>query len=117
MVRKAFVCLVIATVSVLVPAQDPGSEKSVDSRLLEILKQRGVITDAEFGELKQLETELKKESDLEGNVNAKVSEMMSRMADDAPKLSYKPGNGFTLKSANGLFSLTVGGRIMVRATY
>ena len=107
------VCLALGARAV---AQDPG-DRSVDSRLLEILKQRGVITESEYGELKKLEVDLRKESDLETSVDRKVDEMVARMKEDAPKLSYKPGAGFTFKSADGLFSLTVGGRIQVRATY
>jgi hypothetical protein len=117
MSRKWFVpvCIVLA-LGVRGLAQDPG-ERSVDSRLLEILKQRGVITDAEFGELKKLESDLRKESDLESAVDHQVSEMVARLADDAPKMSYKPGTGFGFKTADGRFSLNVGGRIQVRASY
>src|SRR5262249_55045979 len=96
--------------------QDPG-ERSVEGRLLEILKQRGVITDSEFGELRKLETDLRKEASLETEVDHKVSEMVARLAEDSPKLSYKPGSGWTFKSSDGKFSMTVGGRIQVRATY
>jgi hypothetical protein len=89
----------------------------VDSRLLQILKQRGVITESEFTELKQLESDLRNEADLEKAVSRRVDEMVARLADDAPKLSYKPGSGFTFKTADGKFSLTTGGRIQVRGTY
>jgi phosphate-selective porin OprO and OprP len=109
------VCVALA-LGVRVLAQDAG-ERSVDGRLLEILKQRGVISEAEFGELKKLESELRKESDLESSVNQQVNEMVARLADDAPKLSYKPGTGFGFKTADGKFSLSLGGRIQVRATY
>ena len=69
MTRKWFVpvCVCLA-LGARVVAQDTG-ERSVDSRLLEILKQRGVITEAEFGELRKLESDLRKESDLEASVN------------------------------------------------
>jgi phosphate-selective porin OprO and OprP len=117
MSRKWFmpVCVVLA-LGARVLAQD-GGERSVDSRLLEILKQRGVITETEFGELKQLEKDLRNESDLETSVNREVSEMVARLADDAPKLAYKPGTGFGFKTGDGKFSLSVGGRIQVRGTY
>jgi phosphate-selective porin OprO and OprP len=114
--KRSLALAVVACAGIgVASAQDPN--RSVDSRLLEILKQRGVINESEFSELKQLESDLRKESDLEANVNQQVSEMVARLADDAPKLSYKVGSGFTMKSGDGKFSLNVGGRIMLRATY
>jgi phosphate-selective porin OprO and OprP len=118
MVRQWFPALALCACALVrvASAQDP-ADKSVDGRLLEILKQRGVITEQEFGELKQLERELREESNLEASVEREVSEMVARLADDAPKMSYKKGTGFGFKTADGKFSLNVGGRIQVRATY
>ena len=117
MVSKWFLALALCACAAIgvSPAQDP--DRSVDGRLLEILKQRGVITDAEFKELRKLEADLRNEADLEHAVSTQVSEMVARLADDAPKMSYKPGSGFNYKTADGKFSLNVGGRLMIRATY
>jgi hypothetical protein len=97
-------------------SQEPEA-RSVDGRLLEILRQRGVITQAEFAELKGLEADLRKEAELESKVANRVDEMVARLAEDAPKVSYKIGSGFGFKSGDGRFTLNVGGRIQVRATY
>ncbi len=97
-------------------AQDQGG-RSVDGRLLEILRQRGVISASEFGELRKLETELRESADLDRNVDTKIEEMVARAAQDAPKVGYKPGTGFTFTTADKNFSMAVGGRVQVRMTY
>ena len=97
-------------------AQD-GAASTVDGRLLDILKSRGVITTSEYAELKKLEADLRVSADLERNVDAKIEEMVARAVQDAPKTSYKPGAGFTFATADKNFSMTVGARVMIRFTY
>ena len=63
-------------------AQDAGVS-TVDGRLLEILKSRGVITTDEYTELKKLEADLRVSADLERNVDAKIEEMVARAVQDA----------------------------------
>jgi phosphate-selective porin OprO and OprP len=94
-----------------------GAPKTVDGKLLEILKRRGVIDEAEFAELKTLEADLVRQADRESELNAKIDEMTARLVQDAPKTAYKPGAGFSWKTADGLFSLNIGGRMQVRFTY
>lgn len=92
-------------------------EPSVEGRLLEILRTRGVIDAAEFTELSTLEQQLRQSADLENQVNDRVEELVARLQDEAPKTSWKSGKGFNYLTADGKFSMTLGGRVQVRATY
>ncbi len=107
------IALALSLVASLLAAQDA---PSVDSRLLEILKERGVINATEFAELKDLEAKLRAESDVDAKVESKINEMVARMAQDPPKVTYKPGGGWTWTTADGNFALTATGRIQVRFT-
>ncbi len=93
------------------------TEKSVEGRLLDILKSRGVISETEYGELRGLEADMRRRDDVEQAVDSRVNELVSRMAQDAPKTSYKPGMGMSWATADGKFLLTLGGRIQVRYTH
>ena len=114
--RTAAVALAAAVVVSASAAQDAGTP-GVEGRLLEILKSRGVISAAEFGELRRLEQELRTSADVEKAVDTRIEEMVARVAQDAPKVGYKPGSGFTFATADKNFSLNVGGRLQARFTY
>lgn len=109
----AVACGFVATAG---PGQDEG-EDTVARELLEILKGRGVISSEEFDRLSHLEVDLRQKKDFDKRVGARVDEMIGRLGDDAPTVAYKPGNGFTFKSANGNHALTIGGAVQVRGTY
>ena len=117
MVRNFFCAgLCLAMAAGTVAAQDAAG-RSVDEKMWEILKARGVLTDAEVVELRAVKAKLEAESDLDGKIDGRVDEMTARLMQDAPKLSYKPGSGFGFKTADGDFSLTIGGRLQTRFTY
>ena len=110
--------IVLAAVLILpaAPAQTY-DEQSVEGRLLEILRQKGVIDDAEFDELRKLETELRDEVNLEAQLEDEISEMVARIGADQPTTGYKIGKGFSWQTADEKFKLTIGGRLQVRFTY
>lgn len=97
-------------------AQSPESSP-VDARLLEILRQRGVISTAEYTELKKLEAEMLTSANMDRQIDTRVEEMVARANQDAPKLTYKPGSGMSFATADGNFSLSLGVRIQTRFTY
>lgn len=97
-------------------AQEAGPE-SVDGKLLEILRKRGIVTETEYADLKRLESDLRKDADRDAKLDLRVDEMTARMVQDAPKTAYKPGTGFGFKTADGDFSLNIGGRLQTRFTY
>lgn len=90
---------------------------SVEGRLLQILRTRGVIDAAEFTELSSLEKQLRESAELEQQVSGRVEEMVAQMQDAAPKTSWKSGKGFNYATADGKYSMTLGGRVQVRATH
>lgn len=98
-------------------AQEPTAQPSVEGRLLEILRARGVITDSEHAELRTLESDLRRDADKAEALDARVDELANRMTQDSPKLAYKAGQGFQFTSADGDFSLRIGGRIQTRMEY
>jgi hypothetical protein len=107
--RRTLAFVLCTAVAVL--AQET-TEPTVEGRLLAILRARGVIDAAEFSELSNLERELRGSADLERQVNA----LVEGIQDAAPKTSFKPGKGFDFATADGKFTMTVGGRIQTRAT-
>ncbi len=115
--RIAVLALVASFVGVTSWAVAQGEPADADGKLLDILKRRGIITDAEYADLKKDFAEIRAQSDLETRVEGQVDSMVSRLVQDAPKTSYKPGNGFTFATADGNFSLNVTGRIQTRFTY
>jgi hypothetical protein len=93
------------------------AEPSVEGRLLEILRKRGVITSEEHAELRTLEASLRADAAREEALDHRVDEMTARLVQDSPKISYKAGQGFQFASADGNFSLRIGGRIQTRFEY
>jgi phosphate-selective porin OprO and OprP len=99
------------------PASAQGEGASVEGKLLEILKGRGVISDAEYAELRTLELDLRRRESVEAQIESRVDEMTARLVADGPTLSHKPGGGFNFKTADGDFSLNIGGRVQTRFSY
>jgi hypothetical protein len=95
-----------------VMAQD--AEQSVSDRLLEILKERQIISGDEYGELKGLATEMQDEraelSTRLGDLDRSITEYLAK-DDEAlgSNVTYQVGNGFTFATQDGMFALTVGG--------
>ena len=90
--------------------------ETVEGRLLEILRQRGIVTEAEFGELSRLEQDLRSESRFDAQLDARISEMVASMAKTDANVTYKRGSGFVFTTADDKFQLQLGGRIQSRFT-
>jgi len=108
----SFAILVVMLATRGVMAQD--AEQSVSDRLLEILKDRQIISPDEYGELKGLATEMQEErAELNtrlGDLDRSITEYLAK--DDAAlgsNVTYQIGNGFTFATQDGRFALTIGG--------
>ena len=89
-------------------------EDSVSDRLLEILKDRQIISNDEYGELKGLAAEMKDDrADLDqrlGDLDRSISDYLAQGGDaTAAGVTYTVGQGFTFTTSDNLFSLTIGG--------
>ena len=109
-ISLAIVIVMIATRGVM--AQD--AEQSVSDRLLEILKERQIISTDEYGELKGLATEMEDErAELNtrlGDLDRSITEYLAKDGDAlGSDVTYQVGNGFTFATTDGRFSLTIGG--------
>ena len=101
------ILFVFATSSALL-----AGEQQVSDRLLEILKQRQIISDDEFGELKALANKMQEDqSDVDQKLEAldrSVSEYLSKEGDaEGVATTHKKGKGFGFSTGN--FSLYIGG--------
>ena len=101
-------------------AQD--TEQSVSDRLLEILKDRQVISPDEFGELKDLADRMEDENaELNqrlGDLDRSIADYMAKEGDEpTANLSYRKGQGFRFFSRDGLFELNVGGWLQFSYTH
>ena len=94
-----------------VMAQDDGQ---VSDRLLEILKDRQIISDDEYSELKDLATQMEQD---QGAMNARlddidrsISEYLAQDGDArGANVSHKKGDGFGFATGDGFFSMWLGG--------
>ncbi|MCU0724490.1 MAG: OprO/OprP family phosphate-selective porin [Planctomycetes bacterium] len=97
-----------------VSAQDDG--QSASDRLLEILKERQIISESEYSELKGLASKMEAE-DTEisrrlGELDRSISDYLSKGDDkeyNRAHVSYRKGQGFQFATADGLFELNLGG--------
>ena len=104
--------LVLAVGARGVMAQD--TEQQVSDRLLEILKDRQIISNDEYSELKDLATEMAQEK---GDLNARlddidrsISEYLAQDGDArGANVSHKKGDGFGFATGDGFFSMWLGG--------
>lgn len=94
-----------------------GGEPSVEGRLLQILRDKGVISEGEMAELSALERELRERDSIEVQLRERVGEMVASLDDGSPRVAHRPGRGFSFTSADKAFRLNIGGRIQVRFTY
>ena len=113
MIRPTHWTLCILVLTLSASAQD--RSVTVSSRLLEILKQKGTISSAEFDELKVLEASMAEEQGLEAKLDTQVQEMVASIGRD-PAVSYTPGKGFNFSLDGGRHKITMGGRLQVRFT-
>lgn len=81
---------------------DDGKKESVESKLLEILRERQVINDAEFGELTALSVKLKAEEE-------------SASLVQGPIVRAAAGDGVTIEE--GTFKLNIKNKIQLRFAY
>jgi hypothetical protein len=108
----SFAILVVMIATRGVMAQD--ADQSVSDRLLEILKDRQIISSDEYGELKGLATEMQAEkAELNtrlGDLDRSISEYLAKDGDAlGANVTYQVGNGFTFATQDGRFALTIGG--------
>jgi len=83
-------------------------EQQVSDRLLEILKERQIISENEFAELSDIADQMQNEEQLSA-LDASISEYLAKEGDGAGVATmHKQGTGFGL--ATGNFELWVGGR-------
>jgi hypothetical protein len=107
-----FAILVVLIATQGAVAQD--AEKSVSERLLEILKDRQIITEDEYGELKGLADKMKDErAEMDqrlGDLDRSIADYMAKEGDAiGANVTYTKGHGFQFASTDGLFSLNLGG--------
>jgi hypothetical protein len=105
----AIVIVMIASRGVVAQEAD-----SVSDRLLEILKDRQIITNDEFGELKGLAAEMKEDrADMDrrlGDLDRSIADYLAEGGDaTAAGVTYTVGNGFAFTTSDNLFSLNLGG--------
>ncbi len=90
---------------------------SVEGRLLQLLRDKGVIDAKEHEELANFERQIREESDIEARLGTRIEELTARLADEGPKTTYKPGKGFGWSTADKKFALNIGGRLQSRFTH
>jgi len=101
---------------------DGDDKETVESRLLRILKDRGVLSDAEFGELSQLAARMRAEESVTSvALDREITELAAKLAAQAPKsegptVGYKFGKGMTVSQGDD-FSMTIGGYFQPRFSY
>jgi hypothetical protein len=108
------ILIVIAARGVV--AQD--AEQAVSDRLLDILKDRQIISDKEYGELKDLAADMQQdraETDRRlGDLDRSIADYLAKEGDAiGSSVTYTKGSGFRFASTDGLFSLNLGGLIDV----
>lgn len=105
----AIVMVMIASRGVVAQEAD-----SVSDRLLEILKDRQIISNDEFGELKGLAAEMQEDRvDMDrrlGDLDRSIADYLAKDGDaTAAGVTYTFGNGFAFTTSDNLFSLNLGG--------
>lgn len=119
--RKPIVSVLPAVLLLMAAAPRAAAQEdrpaTVEGRLLEILRERGVIDEGEFEELRRLEAGMRTEAAVEEALERRLDAMVARIADEPPTTGYRPGRGFHWTTADGRFRLTLGGRLQVRLTY
>ncbi|MAG58786.1 MAG: hypothetical protein CMJ83_21060 [Planctomycetes bacterium] len=117
--RGSVVVVAVWAALVLSPAAAQ-TKRTVESRLLEMLRDKGVISAADHDELMEIAAEMRREDAQQDQLSAHVDELISRIQDEKkaePSISYKKGRGFTFSRPSEKFRLNIGGRLQVRLTY
>ena len=106
--RKKCIVLAVAAFFVLsfcVPLSADQSQKTTVEKLLDILQDKGIITEKQHGELTEELGVEKKELDEQ----KKVVEEVKLKEEQRPRVGYK--NGFYLETPDKEFKLKMGGRV------
>ncbi len=119
--RRSIVILTLWFLGVLrVVAQEPARPR-IETRLLEILHQNKVITDAQHAELTGLAADMRREEEALAADQVEFQDSVERLREMLPKepasAQYRTGRGFLFRSANGNHALSIGGRLQTRFTY
>lgn len=114
------ILIAAASVALLAPggaAQGDPSD-TVEGRLLEILRENGVITAHQLDELTEMAKEIRKEKDLANRIDTQIDQMVASLQEEeAPTVQYRKGRGWRFRTGNKKFSLNIKGRIQVRFTH
>ncbi len=106
--RKKCMVLAVAAFFVLsfcVPLSADQSQKTTVEKLLDILQDKGIITEKQHGELTEELGVEKKELEEQ----KQVVEEVKRKEEERPRVGYK--NGFYLETPDKEFKLKIGGRV------
>lgn len=109
---STFACAVFVLSTGLV-AQTP---RTVEGRLLEMLRENGVISATQLEELSRIAAEMRAEQDVAVLMETQVGEMIAHLQDEPPVTRYRRGRGWLWETSNGKFRLSLGGRLQVRFT-
>jgi hypothetical protein len=97
-------------------------EQTASDRLLEILKQRQIISEDEYSELRGLASKMEAE-DAEvnrrlGDLDRSISDYLAKDDEELNRahVSYNKGQGFRFSTADGLFELNIGGFFLFNYT-
>lgn len=112
--RKAF--LLPSLIVVAAAAQEPARPR-IEMRLIEMLHENKVISDAQRGELRTMADEMRREEEAEARRDKDLETRLDEVAERRARVERRKGRGFLLRGADGDFELSVGGRIQWRFTY
>jgi hypothetical protein len=94
-------------------------ETSVNDRLLEILKERQIISDKEYTDLvEQLQDEQTQTDQRLSELDRSIADYLAQGGDGmGANVTYKKGRGFGFASGDGLFSMSLGGVFQFEYSY
>ena len=112
-----FVALATST-----PSQAPPPEKTFEERLVEILKERGIVDEATRRELLELAARMKaeeaaKREGLDREIRALEAVAGRAVQGETPEVKASYRKGFILETADGDFSMRIGGKLQIRGSY
>lgn len=100
-------------------AQSEGTRR-VELKLLEILRQNGVISEAQAEDVRKLADELRKEEDdeeaREKALHVEVTKTTEKLEERAVSIEHRPGSGVRFRNEPKAFELSIRGRIQFRFT-
>ena len=120
--RNALAWVLLSWFAVAAVAADPKAEtekpRSREQRLLDILLERQIITQAEHAELSAISLESDAPDPRRSDLESRVEEVLERgYVDDEEQARAGFDEGFYIESADGLYSLRFRGWVQVRYTY